>query len=102
MSRRVLSLPGLRDRLAFSATVGPLDQEGCGAYVSGRLAAAGAGTAIFDDDALSGIFVYAKGVPRRVNRVADLALLTAFGLDKKTVDSEVMAAVIEEISQGPV
>jgi general secretion pathway protein A len=102
MSRRLLALPGLRDRLALSARVEPLDAEGCAAYISGRLAAAGAGGSIFDEDALARTFTYSKGVPRRVNRVADLALLTAFGLEKKTVDAEVMSAVIEEMSQSPV
>ncbi len=102
MSRRILSLPGLRDRLALSARVEPLDAGGCAEYVRGRLSAAGANETLFEDEALGEIFAYAKGVPRRVNRVADLALLTAFGLEKHTVDSEVMAVVFEEMSQSPI
>lgn len=102
MAERALSLPGLRDRLALSARLETLDGEGSAAYITRRLAIAGAKEPIFTDDALVEMFFFAKGVPRRTNRVADLALLTAFGLEKDRVDSEVMAAVIEEISQSPI
>lgn len=102
LSRRVLSLPGLRDRLALSARLEPLDMQATVAYVTGRLAAAGSQEPIFNDDALAQVFAFAKGVPRRVNRVADLALLTAFGLESPTVNYEVMTAVIEEMSQTPI
>ncbi len=98
---RILSLPGLRDRLALAARVEPLDAPGCSEYVAGRCAAAGSGQTLFDEEALSHVFLYSKGVPRRVNRVADLALLTAFGLEKPVVDYEVMQAVVEEMSQDP-
>jgi general secretion pathway protein A len=101
-ARRILALPGLRDRFALSARVEPLDEQGSNTYVAGRAAAAGAAEALFGEDALSRIASYAKGVPRRINRVCDLALLTAFGLEKKTVDGEVMEAVIEELSQSPI
>jgi len=99
---RILSLPGLRDRLALAARVDPLGQDGCSQYVEGRTTAAGSDRPLFDADALAEIFIFSKGVPRRVNRVGDLALLTAFGLEKETVDREVMEAVVEEMSRGPV
>lgn len=100
-ARRVLSLPGLRDRLALAANVEPLDAEGAAAYVNGRISAAGGTGPLFDDEALAGTFIFSKGVPRRINKVADLALLTAFGLEKPAVDREVMEAVVEEMSQAP-
>jgi|GEM_PF-989584 len=102
VARRVMSLPGLRDRFTLSARVEPLDEAGCGAYVTGRLAAAGAKPGAFSAEALASVYVYSKGVPRRINRVSDLALLTAFGLERQSVDAEVMEAVIEELAQSPV
>jgi len=102
LAKRVLALSGLRDRFALSARLEALDEEGSGRYVKGRTAAAGAIKNIFDDASLAEIFVYAKGVPRRINRVADLALLTAFGFEKNVVDAEVMNAVIDELSQSPI
>ena len=102
MARRVVSLPGLRDRFSLSARVEPLDDSGVASYIKGRLSASGCQTEIFDPDALALICEYSKGVPRRVNRVADLALLTAFGLEKKSVDAEVMNAVVDELAASPV
>lgn len=102
LHRRALSLAGLRDRFALSAVVEPLGRGEADAYINGRASSAGASAPLFDDDALAEIFVYSKGVPRRINRVCDLSLLTAFGLEKKAVDAEVMEAVIEELSQGPI
>lgn len=102
MATRILSLPGLRDRLALSARVEPLSAAGCAAYTRERMRIVGGAEGIFDEEALAVLFMYSKGVPRRINRVADLALLTAFGLEKQQVDSEVMAVVIEEISLRPV
>ncbi|MHC4711780.1 MAG: ExeA family protein [Planctomycetota bacterium] len=100
-AKRILALAGLRDRIALSGRVDPLDDQAGAAYVRGRLAAAGADREIFSEEALVETFIFSKGVPRRINRVADLALLTAFGLEKTEVDAEVMAAVIEEMAQNP-
>lgn len=102
VAKRVMSLAGLRDRFALSARVEPLDEPATRDYVKGRLAVAGAQRELFTGEALTEVYVYSKGVPRRINRVCDLALLTGFGLEKKTVDADVMGAVIEELAQSPV
>jgi general secretion pathway protein A len=102
VAKRIMSLAGLRDRFALSARVEPLDGHGTRDYVKGRLAAAGCDRDVFSQEALVEVYVYSKGVPRRINRVCDLALLTGFGLEKKTVDADVMGAVIEELAQSPV
>jgi type II secretory pathway predicted ATPase ExeA len=102
MARRVVSLPGLRDRFTLSARVQPLDAPDCAAYVKGRLAAAGATRELFNEEALAELFLYSKGIPRRINRVADLALLTAFGLEKQLIDAGVMEAVVEELAGSPI
>ncbi len=102
LARRTMSLPGLRDRFTLSARVEPLDAESCFAYVRTRLSAAGGSADIIADDALGEVFMYSKGIPRRINRVCDLALLTAFGLEKERVDAEVMEAVLEELAESPV
>jgi len=102
VAKRAVSMAGLRDRFALSARVEPLDDTGSREYVNGRLAAAGAEGDIFEEEALAEVYVYSKGVARRINRMCDLALLTAFGLEKKVVDAQIMEAVIEELAQSPV
>ncbi len=70
--------PALADRLTARATLGPLGREESAAYVLGRLAAAGATGPLFDAEALDVLHREADGLPRRLNRLADLALLIAY------------------------
>ena len=72
--------PGLADRLAAHCLVGPLSEAESSAYVLGRIAAArtDAGAELFSPSALIALYHAADGLPRRLNRVADLSLLVAY------------------------
>lgn len=76
--------PPLLDRLTARATVGPLTRSETSAYLLGRLASAGAPAPLFDAPALADLHRASDGLPRRLNRLADLALLVAYaeGLDR--------------------
>jgi type II secretory pathway predicted ATPase ExeA len=78
----LLELPtGLADRLAARCLLGPLTESESSTYVIGRLVAAGARTPLFTPDALCALHQAADGLPRRLNHLADLALLIAFAQD---------------------
>lgn len=70
--------PSLLDRLSARALIGPLEVEETRAYLTGRLTAAGASGNLFDDEAIELLHLAADGLPRRLNRLADLALLIAY------------------------
>jgi type II secretory pathway predicted ATPase ExeA len=70
--------PGLADRLTARCLLGPLTESESSAYVLGRLAAAGAASPLFTPEALSDLHRAADGLPRRLNHLADLALLIAY------------------------
>ncbi|QEH32972.1 hypothetical protein OJF2_14640 [Aquisphaera giovannonii] len=75
----MLRLPdSLGDRLAARCLLGPLAEHESAAYVLGRLSAAGATSPLFTDDALPALHRSADGLPRRLNRLADMALLIAY------------------------
>ncbi len=86
--------PALVDRLTARATLHPLTRSETSAYVHGRLALAGARAPLFDAESLSALHRAAEGLPRRINRVADLALLIAYaeGLDRPDARSVEIAA----------
>lgn len=93
----LLSLPpGLADRLAARCLLGPLSEEEAAAYVLGRLAAAGARVPLFDAPALSALYRAADGLPRRLSRLADLALLIAFAREQERPDAETVAVAARE------
>jgi type II secretory pathway predicted ATPase ExeA len=85
---------GLADRLTARCLLGPLTEAESAAYVRGRLAAAGATGALFEPEALAVLHRAAGGLPRRLNRLADLALLIAYaeGLPRPDARAVTLAA----------
>jgi general secretion pathway protein A len=65
--------------------------------VTHRLEAAGAQRAIFEDDALDALHQLSRGIPRRINRLADLALLIGFAEERETIAASQVEAVSEEL-----
>jgi type II secretory pathway predicted ATPase ExeA len=86
--------PALADRLAARCLVGPLTEAESSAYVLGRLATAGADEALFAPEAIGALHRAANGLPRRLNRLADLALLIAYaeGLSHPDLHAVTIAA----------
>jgi type II secretory pathway predicted ATPase ExeA len=86
--------PGLADRLTARCLLGPLSAVESGSYLHGRLAAAGAPAQFFGEDAVTILHHAAEGLPRRLNRLADLALLIAYaeGLSCPDARSATIAA----------
>lgn len=89
--------PALSDRLTARCLVGPLETPEASAYVLGRLAAAGAKVPLFDEEALEALAIAADGLPRRLNRLADLALLLAFARGQARVNVDAVQAAAEEL-----
>jgi type II secretory pathway predicted ATPase ExeA len=94
----LLRLPaGLADRLTARCLLGPLSEEESSAYVLGRLAAAGATASLFDSEALAALHRAAGGLPRRLNRLADLALLIAYAEGHSHPDARMAAIAAREL-----
>ena len=88
--------PALLDRLTARCVLTALPADESAAYVLGRLEASGAKAPLFDSPALLELHRAADGLPRRLNRLADLALLVAYasGAERAGV-AEVQAAARE-------
>ncbi len=85
-----------RIRLRFHLT--PLGRDDCIAYILHRLEVAGAqGRRIFSDAALALVQRYTGGVPRLINTLCDTAMMSAFAMDKDTVDDTEVRAAIDEL-----
>jgi general secretion pathway protein A len=88
----------LEERLAVKCLLSPLSADETVAYISRRLEAAGASRPIFEPQALAPLFELSGGVPRRINRICDLALLVAYADESETVSAEQIEAVAEEFA----
>jgi type II secretory pathway predicted ATPase ExeA len=91
--------PSLADRLAARCLLAPLTRAESSTYILGRLAAAGATDPLFSQDALTALHLAGGGLPRRLNRLADLALLIAYAQDLPLVDDRTVAIAAREFDQ---
>jgi type II secretory pathway predicted ATPase ExeA len=98
----LLKLPAsLDDRLAARALVGPLDESESAAYLASRLAQAGGDPSapLFDAEPAALLHRAADGLPRRLNRLADLALLIAFARERPRPEPDDVRAAVREATR---
>ncbi len=87
----------LDERLDIKVFLPALGVEETAAYVQHRLDAAGATREIFAADALETLHQLTGGLPRRINRLCDLALLVGYANGDQTVDAADLHAVHDEL-----
>ena len=84
-------------RIGIKAKLEPLVREETQAYILHRLRVAGRAQpeSVFRPDAVEAIFESTGGVPRRINRLCDMCLLSAMGKQMTAVD---LPVVNEEVN----
>jgi type II secretory pathway predicted ATPase ExeA len=92
----------LLDRATMHVSIDNLTEDESDAYILERLKNAGAASPLFDAPTLAMLYRAADGSPRRLNRLADLALMLAFAQDSgptpHTVDVASREIGYEEIA----
>lgn len=89
----------LRQRIAIRCTIKPLSVEESYAYIQHRLMKASTHyQVIFSKKVLKLIVNQAAGIPRIINVLCDNALITGYGLQKKTIDTKIVREVISDFS----
>jgi type II secretory pathway predicted ATPase ExeA len=87
----------LFERLAFVAAVDPLSADETADYVQHRLQAAGATEDIFHPAALESLHRLSQGLPRRINRLCDFALLVGYAEQLERISPTEVEAVAAEL-----
>jgi type II secretory pathway predicted ATPase ExeA len=90
--------PDLEERLAVKCLLRRFKPEETMGYIQHRLTAAGAKKSIFTDGALEAIHQESLGIPRRINRLCDLALLVGFAEELTSIGRDQIAAISEELT----
>lgn len=96
LRERIESLPQLSQRLTVKFHLGRLSRDDSRKYLEHRLAIAGGSNEIFTGDAENHIIENADGIPRNINYIADLSLLTAFGRGEPLVDKGIVQEVLND------
>jgi general secretion pathway protein A len=88
----------LKQRIAVQAVLSPLTWEESREYLRFRLGKVGGRAEdLFTPRALEKIIRWARGIPRALNIVADNALVTGFGYQRKPVTVKVVREVIADL-----
>lgn len=90
-------VPELEERLDAKCLLRKMTLDETVSYVHHRLNTAGAKHVIFDSDAIETIHHLAQGLPRRVNRMADLALVVGYAEELKQIGVEQIESVADEL-----
>ncbi|MBF0509650.1 MAG: AAA family ATPase [Deltaproteobacteria bacterium] len=100
----ILSLPGLRqlnERITVRCHLPAMTVAETERYLYHRLNVAGdQGAIIFTPQAIKAIYSYSKGIPRRINAIADRSLLIAYVNESFKITDKFVANARREIETG--
>lgn len=89
----------LLQRIAMRYHLESLSSDEIKKYILHRLKIAGSDKDTFNPDALRVIFERSAGIPRRINQVCDMSLLTGFVKKAKMIDESIVLEAIESLGR---
>lgn len=89
--------PGLDERLAVKCHLHRFSIDETIGYILHRMRIAGSESRVFSDTALEAVHEFSHGVPRRIHRLCDLALLLEFANGGDRVSRQTIETVAEEL-----
>jgi len=89
--------PQLEERLGVKCLLRPFSAEETAAYVEHRVKVAGGKEPIFEPEALTALHQLTHGMPRRINRLCDLALLIGYAEGLRRISAEHLEGVQDEL-----
>jgi len=86
----------ISQRIDLRCHIPPLDHSQTAEYIAAHLTfAAGFPSEIFSDAAISAIFDFSVGLPRKINRLATLCLMHAALINKRFIDDHMVSLIID-------
>ena len=87
----------LRQRITINYYIEPLTEDETRECVNYRLNVAGSKRNIFSSSAIREIFSFSKGFPRLINIICDLALVTGYVKEQKTINANIIRECAKEL-----
>jgi type II secretory pathway predicted ATPase ExeA len=98
LKERIGNLKQLEQRIAIRCHLDKMNAEDTENYIAHRLKVAGRTESIFTPEAISFIYDRSAGIPRRINRICDLALLSGFGKKLTQIDKGIVQETTEDFN----
>lgn len=90
-------MPAWNERVSIRSTLSELTPAETAAYIHHRLSVSGSEGRMFDKQALEAVYEFSSGIPRRINRLCDMAMLVGFADSQPLITAEEIEAVAEEL-----
>lgn len=101
MERKLLAASNLDTQLLVRAVLDPMTDEETRLYILARLKSAGSRQGIFTKQSAELVVKYSKGVPRQVNRLCELSLVIAYGLEERKISPQVVEMAAADLDLLP-
>ena len=102
LKSKVEAIKPLDQRIAVRCRLDALGEGQVAKYIAHRLKIAGlpesSDNSIFNKDSIKAVFQYSGGIPRRINTLCDLALMSGFAKKIKKIDADFIKAVIKDFN----
>jgi len=101
------NLRPLKDRITQKYHLKPLSFEETNDYINHRLSVAGySGSDLITGGAIQKIYEFSKGIPRKINIIADKSLLMGYVTNSQYIDTEIIIRVkyddfFDELEEAP-
>lgn len=91
--------PSLEERVSVRCLLQPFSLDETISYIEHRVRVAGGSVdSIFESDTLEQVYQLTQGVPRRINRLCDLALMIGFAQDATRISLRLLDSVHQELA----
>ncbi len=97
LRERIANLPQLKQRLSVRYHLSNLNEKETGEYINQRLKIAGQKKELFGSETISLIHQASQGLPREINNICDLSLLTGMGKGIAKIDKKIIREVIKDL-----
>jgi general secretion pathway protein A len=97
LATRIDRQPELKDRITIFGALTPLTYDDAIGLIEFRWKVAGGDNHPFSKEALDAIFRYSKGLPRKISKLCDNALIRALSTEITTIDKEIIDSIAQEV-----
>ena len=99
LKNKIDSIKQLTQRIAMRYHLESLNQEETSSYIKHRLKIAGNDGDIFEDQTFNLIYERSGGIPRRINQICDIGLLTGMTHQLQKINVNIMKEAIETLER---
>ena len=93
---KIENIKQLEQRMAMKCHLDKLSEEETGKYIVHRLKVAEREDVIFEPSGVRFIYEHSGGIPRRINHICDLSLLSGFGKKVDRIESGLVQQVVKD------